>query len=172
QATAAAARWRSLRPVAAQLTAGVPLAHYGKLLNFRRHVETEVVRAFASVPTAVREEQQDLRLYGQKCQDCGAVSYPPRPPWLPGPPKDPRRLKISPPRQGLYLRQGPPGAQPRSAHRDGLCGSGRWRPLLRPAHRLRSRRGWLRDASGALLPPHPRGGGVHQLLLEVSPFVK
>jgi len=78
QATAAAARWRSLRPVAAQLTAGVPLAHYGKLLNFRRHVETEVVRAFASVPTAVREEQQDLRLYGQKCQDCGAVSYPRR----------------------------------------------------------------------------------------------
>ena len=78
QCTDQLARARSRRPVAAQLAAGVPLAHYGKLLNFRRHVETEVVRAFASVPTAVREERQDLRLYGQKCGDCGAVSYPRR----------------------------------------------------------------------------------------------
>jgi 3-hydroxy-3-methylglutaryl CoA synthase len=78
QATDALSRWRSHRPVSAQLGSGVALAQYGKLLNFRRHVETEVVRAFASVPTAVREEQQDLRLYGQKCQDCGAVSYPRR----------------------------------------------------------------------------------------------
>ncbi len=68
----------SARPVSAQLAAGRPLAHYGKLLSFRRHVETEVVRAFASVPTMVREEKQNLRLYGQKCHDCGAVSYPRR----------------------------------------------------------------------------------------------
>jgi hydroxymethylglutaryl-CoA synthase len=66
------------RPVSAQLAAGAPLGHYGKLLNFRRHVETEVVRAFTSVPTMVREERQDLRLYGQRCRDCGAVSYPRR----------------------------------------------------------------------------------------------
>ncbi len=66
------------RPVSAQLAAGKLLAHYGKLLNFRRHVETEVIRAFTSVPTLVREEKQDLRLYGQKCADCGAVSYPRR----------------------------------------------------------------------------------------------
>jgi len=66
------------RPVSAQLAAGRPLAHYGKFLNFRRHVETEVIRAFTSVPTLVREEKQNLRLYGQKCGDCGAVSYPRR----------------------------------------------------------------------------------------------
>jgi len=66
------------RPVSAQLAAGRPLAHYGKFLNFRRHVETEVIRAFTSVPTMVREEKQNLRLYGQKCGDCGAVSYPRR----------------------------------------------------------------------------------------------
>ena len=66
------------RPVSAQLAAGRPLAHYGKLLSFRRHVDTEVIRAFASVPTMVREERQDLRLYGQRCRDCGAVSYPRR----------------------------------------------------------------------------------------------
>jgi len=78
QSTDALARARAHRPVSTQLASGVPLAQYGKLLSFRRHVETEVVRAFASVPTAVREEQQDLRLYGQKCGDCGAVSYPRR----------------------------------------------------------------------------------------------
>jgi hydroxymethylglutaryl-CoA synthase len=65
-------------PVSLQLGRSRPLAHYGKLLAFRRHIETEVIRAFASVPTMVREERQNLRLYGQKCQDCGAVSYPRR----------------------------------------------------------------------------------------------
>lgn len=78
ETTEALASWRPLRPVAAQLAAGTPLAHYGKLLHFRRHVETEVVRAFASVPTMVREERQNLRLYGQRCAACGAVSYPRR----------------------------------------------------------------------------------------------
>ena len=77
-ATEAVASYRSARPVAAQLAAGVPLAHYGKFLQFRRHVETEVIRAFSSVPTMVREERQNFRLYGQKCRDCGAVSYPRR----------------------------------------------------------------------------------------------
>ncbi|MBI2015266.1 MAG: OB-fold domain-containing protein [Candidatus Rokubacteria bacterium] len=78
EATDALAAWRAARPVAAQLERGVPLAQYGRLLRFRRHVETEVVRAFASVPTMVREERQNFRLYGQKCRDCGAVSYPRR----------------------------------------------------------------------------------------------
>jgi len=78
EATAAIAGWRPARPVGAQLSRGVPLGHYGKLLHFRRHVETEVIRAFSSVPTMVREERQNFRLYGQKCEDCGAVSYPRR----------------------------------------------------------------------------------------------
>ncbi len=78
EATEAVAAYRPARPIAAQLTAGVPLAHYGKFLQFRRHVETEVIRAFSSVPTMVREERQNFRLYGQKCLDCGAVSYPRR----------------------------------------------------------------------------------------------
>jgi 3-hydroxy-3-methylglutaryl CoA synthase len=78
EATDALAGWRPRRPVAAQLGAGVPLAHYGKYLAFRRHVETETIRAFTSVPTMVREERQNFRLYGQKCAACGAVSYPRR----------------------------------------------------------------------------------------------
>jgi 3-hydroxy-3-methylglutaryl CoA synthase len=70
--------YRVARPVSAQLARGRPLAHYGKFLHFRRHVETEVIRAFTSVPTMVREERQNFRLYGQKCGDCGAISYPRR----------------------------------------------------------------------------------------------
>ncbi len=78
ETTEALAGWRPARPVAAQLDEGRPLTSYGKVLRFRRHVETEVIRAFASVPAMVREERQNLRLYGQRCADCGAVSYPRR----------------------------------------------------------------------------------------------
>jgi hydroxymethylglutaryl-CoA synthase len=78
QATERVERLSRERGVAAQLALGRPLAHYGKLLRFRRHVETEVIRAFSSLPTLAREERQDLRLYGQKCRECGAVSYPRR----------------------------------------------------------------------------------------------
>jgi 3-hydroxy-3-methylglutaryl CoA synthase len=66
------------QPVTAQLAASRPLLHYGKFLRFRRHVETEVIKAFSSLPMMLREERQNLRLYGQKCGDCGAVSYPRR----------------------------------------------------------------------------------------------
>ncbi len=78
EATDAIAHFRPIRPVSAQVAAGKPLAHYGKFLQFRRHVETEIIRAFSSVPTMVREERQNFRLYGQKCEDCGEVSYPRR----------------------------------------------------------------------------------------------
>jgi 3-hydroxy-3-methylglutaryl CoA synthase len=62
--------------VTVQLRAGRPLAHYGKLLQFRRLVESEVLRAFTGLPVMQREERQDLRLYGQKCAACGAIQYP------------------------------------------------------------------------------------------------
>src|SRR2546426_532594 len=78
EATEALEAHQPVRPVAAQLANGPALAPYGKFLHFRRHVETEVIRAFTSVPTMVREERQNFRLYGQKCADCGAVSYPRR----------------------------------------------------------------------------------------------
>lgn len=70
------ASWQS--GVSAQLTRGRPLVQYGKFLHFRRHVETEVIKAFSSLPTMVREERQNMRLYGQKCAECGEVSYPRR----------------------------------------------------------------------------------------------
>lgn len=76
--TEAVTGFRSRQPIARQLVAGRALTQYGKLLRFRRHVESEVIRSFSSVPALVREERQNVRLYGQKCGDCGAVSYPQR----------------------------------------------------------------------------------------------
>lgn len=78
ETTEAVRAFRPVRPVARQLAAGRPLAHYGKFLRFRRHVTTEVVKSFSSVPTLVREERQNVRLYGQRCGQCGAISYPRR----------------------------------------------------------------------------------------------
>jgi 3-hydroxy-3-methylglutaryl CoA synthase/uncharacterized OB-fold protein len=76
--TEAVAAWRPARPLAAQLGAARPLPHYGKWLRFRRHVETELLRAFASAPALVREERQNLRLWAQRCEACGTVAYPRR----------------------------------------------------------------------------------------------
>jgi 3-hydroxy-3-methylglutaryl CoA synthase len=78
QATEQIERWERRGGLLAQLRAGRPLTHYGKLLQFRRLVETEVIRAFTGLPVLQREEQQDLRLYGQKCTGCGAIQYPRR----------------------------------------------------------------------------------------------
>lgn len=78
EVTDAIAGYRSGWPLRAQLARSQPLGHYGKFLRFRRHVETEVIRAFTSVPAMVREERQNFRLYGQRCADCSAVSYPRR----------------------------------------------------------------------------------------------
>ncbi len=78
QATEAIERWDRSAGVTAQLRAGRPLAQYGKLLHFRRLVETEVLRAFTGLPVLQREERQDLRRYGQRCAGCGAVQYPRR----------------------------------------------------------------------------------------------
>ena len=66
------------RGVRAQLAAGRPLGRYGKLLRFRRLVDTEPVRAFTGLPVLQREADQDLRLRGQRCRGCAAVQYPRR----------------------------------------------------------------------------------------------
>lgn len=78
EATAAISGRDRSRGVAAQLAAGRALQHYGKLLRFRRLVDTEPARAFTGLPVMEREERQDLRLYGQRCAACGAIEYPRR----------------------------------------------------------------------------------------------
>lgn len=64
--------------LAEQLNRKKTLNHYGKYLRFRNLVETEQPNPFSSLPVLWREEKQNLRLYGQKCQACGAIQYPPR----------------------------------------------------------------------------------------------
>lgn len=78
RATAGIERRDLRRGVAAQLDRARPLRHYGKYLQFRRLVETEVVKAFTGLPVLAREEAQDLRLHGQRCRACDAVQYPRR----------------------------------------------------------------------------------------------
>jgi hydroxymethylglutaryl-CoA synthase len=78
EGTAAISGRECSQGVAAQLSAGRALQHYGKLLRFRRLVDTEPARAFTGLPVMEREERQDLRLYGQRCAACGAVQYPRR----------------------------------------------------------------------------------------------
>lgn len=149
-----------------------PLTHYGKFLSFRRHVETEVMRSFSSVPTMVREERQDLRLYGQKCADCGAVSYPRRHFCWQRSSKNRGEYRIS--RRGTIFTFAKdhlvPSPDPPTVMVSADLGG--WGPLLRPAHRLRPGCRHLRAARGAVLPPHPRGRGDHQLLLEVPASVE
>src|SRR5262245_58093 len=79
QATERLERCDKSQGVTAQLRAGRPLAHYGKLLQFRRLVETEVLRAFTGLPVMQREERQELRLYRHKCVARGTVQSPRRP---------------------------------------------------------------------------------------------
>jgi hydroxymethylglutaryl-CoA synthase len=78
EATDAIRGFDRARGVAAQIAAGRALQQYGKLLQFRRLVETEPIRAFTGLPVMEREERQNLRLYGQRCAACGAIQYPRR----------------------------------------------------------------------------------------------
>lgn len=78
QATERIERQPWTRGVAAQLKWGRPLTAYGKFLQFRRLVETDVVKAFTSLPTLWREEKGNYRLLGQRCTACGAIQYPRR----------------------------------------------------------------------------------------------
>jgi len=52
------------------------LPYYGRYLRFRNLVEAERLNPFSAPPVLWREEKQNLRLYGQKCQVCGALQYP------------------------------------------------------------------------------------------------
>lgn len=70
---------RSRRPkLAEQLRNKKSVCHYGRYLQFRKLIETESLNPFSSLPVLWREEKQNLRLYGQKCQVCGSLQYPPR----------------------------------------------------------------------------------------------
>lgn len=54
------------------------LPSYGKFLHFRDVIGESSYEAFSSLPLLWREEKQNLRLYGTKCQHCGAIHFPRR----------------------------------------------------------------------------------------------
>lgn len=78
QATGEIERRAFTRGVTPWLGTGRPLTHYGRFLQFRGHVKTEEIKAYTALPIQMREERETLRLYGQRCLDCGAVQYPVR----------------------------------------------------------------------------------------------
>jgi hydroxymethylglutaryl-CoA synthase len=55
-----------------------PMANYGKYLQFRDVIGESSYDAFSSLPLLWREEKQNLRLYGTKCQSCGIIHFPRR----------------------------------------------------------------------------------------------
>jgi len=54
------------------------LGSYHKYLNFRNIVGESSYDAFSSLPLLWRENRQNMRLYGVKCQHCNTVHFPQR----------------------------------------------------------------------------------------------
>ncbi len=53
-----------------------PLSNYGKLLHFRRQVETETFKPFSSPSILWKESRASMRLRTGRCRACGAVQFP------------------------------------------------------------------------------------------------
>ncbi len=62
----------------AQLAAGRELSSYSMFLRFRGILPGEEINVWTSAPVLWREEKQNIRAVGGKCDSCGAVQYPPR----------------------------------------------------------------------------------------------
>jgi 3-hydroxy-3-methylglutaryl CoA synthase/uncharacterized OB-fold protein len=67
---------RRPRPVADRLARGLPLASYERYLRARAVLPGEPVGEAVTPVTEWKELQQDVRLYGSRCQACGLVQYP------------------------------------------------------------------------------------------------
>ncbi len=66
------------RRVEAYLKRRRPLSKYSKYLHFRDIVGESSYDAFSSLALLWREEKQNLRLYGTRCQRCGVIHFPRR----------------------------------------------------------------------------------------------
>jgi 3-hydroxy-3-methylglutaryl CoA synthase len=64
--------------IEAYLKRGRPLKSYMKYLHFRDITGESSYDAFSSLALLWREEKQNLRLYGAKCQRCGVIHFPRR----------------------------------------------------------------------------------------------
>lgn len=72
------ARWEKRRGVGYYLARKRALASYGKYLQFRKVLASEPLAPYSSLALSWREARQDLQLYGVRCRQCGALSYPRR----------------------------------------------------------------------------------------------
>lgn len=64
-------------PLTAALTNGRPL-QYAHFLRFKNLVETESVYPYTSEISIWRDAKYLMRLHGPRCNNCGAIQYPPR----------------------------------------------------------------------------------------------
>lgn len=71
-------RMKVCRGIWAYLKRRRSLTSYYKYLHFRDVIEESSYEAFSSLPLLWREERQNLRLYGVKCQRCGVIHFPRR----------------------------------------------------------------------------------------------
>jgi uncharacterized OB-fold protein len=71
-------RMKECRGVGAYLKRRRSLTSYHKYLHFRDVIEESSYEAFSSLALLWREERQNLRLYGMRCQRCGVIHFPRR----------------------------------------------------------------------------------------------
>ena len=64
-------------PLTRQLELGRPLK-YAQFLRFKALVETETIYPQTSEISIWRDAKYQIRLYGPRCNHCGAIQYPPR----------------------------------------------------------------------------------------------
>lgn len=75
-ATGAVAKAVERGQFARELATKRPLENYERFLAFRNVVEQEELSPYSSLSMLWKEQKQDLRLIGVRCQACGAVSFP------------------------------------------------------------------------------------------------
>ena len=70
--------WKSRCGIEKQLERATPVPSYGKYLQFRDIVPSEKVDPWTSPVVLWREEAENFRRIAKKCNQCGAIQYPPR----------------------------------------------------------------------------------------------
>ncbi len=78
QVTEAVEDWKARRGPDGILARATPAPSYGKFLQFRNVLPAEVVNPWTSPAVLWREEKENFRRIAKKCNNCGAIQYPPR----------------------------------------------------------------------------------------------
>lgn len=70
--------FKAEKSIEAQLKSSLEISSYGKFLKYRGIIEGEKLSPWSSLPVLWREEKENWRLIGKKCNKCGAIQYPVR----------------------------------------------------------------------------------------------